>query len=82
MMQNMSWSKTLSNILTVGILALLIFSIKPLDAARPVDVMLSKLGTIKVSVPKDIRPSVLPSAPNSCTYIPGGSGHGNQGCQK
>ena len=57
MMQNMSWSKTLSNILKVGILALLIFSIKPLDAARPVHAMMSKLGTIKMSVSKDRPPA-------------------------
>lgn len=79
MMQNMSWSKTLSNILKVGILALLIFSSKPLDAARPVHAMMSKLGTIKTSVSKD-RPPVPPySAPNSCTYMPG---HSNEGCNK
>ena len=51
------------------ILAFFIFSVKPLEAARPLDVMKSKLAAIKVSIPQK-RAQVPPSSPNPlCIYI-------------
>ena len=72
MKQNMLFGKTLSisNIVKAVILAFFIFSVKPLEAARPLDVMKSKLAAIKVSIPQK-RAQVPPSSPSPCTYIPG-----------
>ena len=71
MKQNMLFGKTLSisNIVKAVILAFFIFSVKPLEAARPLDVMKSKLAAIKVSIPQK-RAQVPPSSPNPlCIYI-------------
>ena len=56
-------------IVKVVILAFFIFSVKPLEAARLLDVMKSKLAAIKVSIPQK-RAQVPPSFPNPlCIYI-------------
>ena len=77
MKQNMFSGITFSNLVkVVGLLALLIFNSKPLEAARPFVVMKSKLGTVKVSISRH-RAQVPPSAPDPCTYLPGpGNGSG------
>lgn len=68
----MFWWKSLTNIVKVAmILALLLFNINSLEAARPFEVMKSKFGAIKVSSVSKVRALVSPSAPNSSTYIPG-----------
>ncbi|KAF3970780.1 hypothetical protein CMV_005555 [Castanea mollissima] len=54
----------------VGLLALLVFNSKPLEAARPIVVMKSKLETAKVSISRH-RALVPPSASDPCTYLPG-----------
>ena len=65
----------------VVIIAFLIFSINPLEAATRPN-MKSKLGTIQVSIPlPEERVIVPPSAPNPPTHIPG-PGPGNGGGHK
>ena len=60
---------TQSNIVKmVVILALLLFNIKPLEAARHLDVKMSKLGTMKVSI-SHYR-ALPPFSSNPYTYIP------------
>ena len=68
MKQNMFRGNTQSNIVKmVVILALLLFNIRPLEAARHLDVKMSKLGTRKVSIS---HYWALPPSSNPCTYIP------------
>ena len=72
MKQSMFWGNTHSNIVKMAlVLALLLFNIKPLEAARHLDVnIMSKLGTMKVSV-SHYRAPIPPSSSNPCTFIPG-----------
>uniref|UniRef100_A0A2N9HP70 Uncharacterized protein n=1 Tax=Fagus sylvatica TaxID=28930 RepID=A0A2N9HP70_FAGSY len=60
-----------SNFAKVVLLALLIFTIKPLEATRVLVHMNSTFGatTNKVSSSHK-RPTVPPSGPDDCTYIP------------
>ena len=67
MKQNMFRENTQSNIVKmVVILALLLFNIKPLEAARHLDVKKSKLGTME----SISHYRALPPSSNPCTYIP------------
>ena len=79
MKQNMFWGNTHSNIVKMAvILALLLFNIKPLEAARRLDVKMSKLGTMTMSV-SHYRAPTPPSSSNPGTYIPGPH-TGGSGC--
>ncbi|GMY27530.1 hypothetical protein FCV25MIE_22772 [Fagus crenata] len=80
---DMFCGKTLfsNKVKVVVIIAFLIFSINPLEAATRPN-MKSKLGTIKVSIPPpQDRAKVPPSTTNPPTYIPG-PGPGNGGGHK
>ena len=66
-----------SHIVKAVIIAFLVFSINPLEAARLN--MKSKLGTIKVSIPlPQDRAIVPPSTTDPPTYIPGPNGGGHK----
>ena len=69
--------KAVANIVKVAmILALLVFTIKPFEAARPLDNMKSKPDqSLNVSV-SQVRAPVPPSASNPSTYIPGPNDEG------
>ena len=68
------WKKTLFNVAKVVILALLILTIKPLVATRPLDDKKAS-NAAKMSFQED-RAAVPPSGPNPWTHIPGpGNGH-------
>ena len=67
--------KTLFNVAKVVILALLIFTIKPVVATRPLDDKKAS-NAAKMSYQEDRAPTP-PSGANSCTHIPGSPGNGH-----
>ena len=76
-----SFHKTVFNVAKVVILALLIFTIKPVEDGRPLNDMINaSIAAKKLPFDQEDRALVPPSGPDNCTYIPGvpGSGHCNK----
>ena len=72
------WKKTLFTVVKMVLLQFLIFSIKPLEATRPLDDKNTSNVAKKMTFQENIA-AVPPSGPNPCTYIPGpGNGHCNK----
>ena len=72
------WKKTLFTVAKVVLLSFLIFTIKPLEATRPLDDKNTSNVAKKMTFQENTA-AVPPSGPNPCTYIPGpGNGHCNK----
>uniref|UniRef100_A0A2N9HG02 Uncharacterized protein n=1 Tax=Fagus sylvatica TaxID=28930 RepID=A0A2N9HG02_FAGSY len=77
-----SFHKTVFNVAKVVILALLIFTIKPVEDGRPLNDMINaSIAAKKLPFDQEDRAEMVPpSGPDPCTYILGvpGNGHCNK----
>ena len=69
--------KTLFNVAKVVTLALMIFTIKPVVATRPLDDKKASNAAKMSDLYQENRAATPPSGANSCTYIPGSPGNGH-----